>query len=109
MTLLQLLSQLYPDMGVSAMLKNQWTDASFSIGALSDRTPFLNEDEIIVFAAPDPQGDHTTRPITPRLLEGASYSLSHSCADKMLTAIPSPSLGTNDYWAEFKGCTPSFH
>lgn len=52
-----LLVQLYPDMGVAAMLKNEWQDATFSIGAMSDRTPYQDEDEIVVFAAPDPQGD----------------------------------------------------
>lgn len=43
-------------MGVAAMLKNQWGDPGFAIGSLSDRTPFQEEDDIIVFAAPDPQG-----------------------------------------------------
>ncbi len=101
---LLLLSQLYPDMGVSAMLKNQWTDASFSIGALSDRTPFHNEDEIIVLAAPDPQGDNASRPTNPRLPEGAP--LLHTCADRTISAIASPWLSMNDCWSDFKGCTP---
>ena len=48
--------QLYPDMGLAAMLKNQWGDADFAIGSLGDRTPFQEEDDIIIFAAPDPQG-----------------------------------------------------
>ena len=48
--------QLYPDMGVAAMLKNQWGDPGFAVGSLSDRTPYQEEDDIIIFAAPDPQG-----------------------------------------------------
>ncbi len=43
-------------MGVAAMLKSQWGEPGFAIGSLGDRTPFQEEDEIIVFAAPDPQG-----------------------------------------------------
>jgi hypothetical protein len=38
------------------MLRNQWQDANFGIGAISDRVPFREEEEIIVLAAPDPQG-----------------------------------------------------
>lgn len=42
---------------MAAMLKNQWgADIGFAIGSLSDRTSFQEEDDIIVFAAPDPQG-----------------------------------------------------
>lgn len=43
-------------MGVAAMLKNQWQDAPFRIGSVSDRTPTGPDDDIIVLAAPDPQG-----------------------------------------------------
>eukprot|EP00884_Botryococcus_braunii_P002935 jgi/Botrbrau1/12642/Bobra.67_1s0008.1 len=47
---------LYPDTGVAAMLRNQWQDANFGIGAISDRVPFREDEQIIVLAAPDPQG-----------------------------------------------------
>lgn len=29
--------QVYPDVGVAAMLKNQWTDATFGFASLNDR------------------------------------------------------------------------
>lgn len=48
-------TQVYPDVGVSAMLKNQWTDAAFSFASLNDRKPVQPEDDIVVLAAPDPQ------------------------------------------------------
>ena len=47
--------QVYPDMGVSAMLKNQWTDAAFGFASLNDRKPAAEDDDIVVVAAPDPQ------------------------------------------------------
>ncbi len=50
------MQQLYPDMGVAAMLKNQWGDAPFAIGSLGDRTPYQEDDDIVILAAPDPQG-----------------------------------------------------
>jgi len=48
--------QVYPDTGVSAMLKNQWTDAAFGFASLNDRSPVQPDDDIVVLAAPDPQG-----------------------------------------------------
>lgn len=45
---------IYPDAGVAAMLRNQWTDASFSVASLNDRKPVEEEDELVVMAAPDP-------------------------------------------------------
>ena len=45
---------IYPDAGVAAMLRNQWSDAEFSISSLNDRKPVEEEDELIVMAAPDP-------------------------------------------------------
>ena len=50
------LPQVYPDVGVSAMLKNQWTDAAFGFSSLNDRRPGREGDDIIVIAAPDPPG-----------------------------------------------------
>ncbi len=43
-------------MGVAAMLKNQWPDAGFRFASLSDRKPVSEDDDLIVLAAPDPQG-----------------------------------------------------
>jgi len=48
--------QLYPDIGVAAMLRNQWQDVQFRIGSLGDRAIVAPDDEIVVLAAPDPQG-----------------------------------------------------
>ena len=48
--------QIYPDMGVAAMLKNQWQDAEFAFASLSDRNLVSEDDDLIVLAAPDPQG-----------------------------------------------------
>lgn len=48
--------QIYPDMGVAAMLKNNWQDAEFAFASLSDRNPVSEDDDLIVLAAPDPQG-----------------------------------------------------
>lgn len=45
---------IYPDAGVAAMLRNQWSDATFSVSSLNDRKPVDDEDELIVMAAPDP-------------------------------------------------------
>ena len=48
--------QVYPDSGVAVMLANQWKDAPFRITSLGDRNPIDDDDEIIILAAPDPQG-----------------------------------------------------
>ena len=45
---------LYPDAGTAAMLAAQWGDATFSVGAVSDRTPFSPDDDAVLLAAPDP-------------------------------------------------------
>ncbi|KAL4448843.1 hypothetical protein ABPG77_007560 [Micractinium sp. CCAP 211/92] len=47
---------VYPDVGVAAMLKNQWTDAPFGFASLNDRRPVAADDDIVVLAAPDPPG-----------------------------------------------------
>ncbi|KAK9814519.1 hypothetical protein WJX72_007274 [[Myrmecia] bisecta] len=47
---------VYPDIGVAAMLKNQWQDVTFHLSSLNDRKVFSEEDDLIVIAAPDPQG-----------------------------------------------------
>jgi hypothetical protein len=48
--------QLYPDVGVAAMLKNEWKDAGFSIAAISDKQAVAGSDDLVVIAAVDPQG-----------------------------------------------------
>ena len=55
--------QLYPDMGVAAMLKNQWSDARFIIDCLNDRKPYEEDDEVLIMAAPDPLGAEDCRRI----------------------------------------------
>ena len=61
---------IYPDMGVAAMLKNQWPDASFQISSLNDRRPFEAEDDLLVIATPDPQGLEDCYRICNMLQEG---------------------------------------
>jgi hypothetical protein len=67
--------QLYPDTGVAAMLRDQWKDADFVIGSLNDRVPFREEDEIIVLAAPDPQGGGHPSPISAVRISVVLHSL----------------------------------
>eukprot|EP01025_Chloroclados_australasicus_P010952 TRINITY_DN1467_c0_g1_i1.p3 TRINITY_DN1467_c0_g1~~TRINITY_DN1467_c0_g1_i1.p3 ORF type:complete len:231 (+),score=32.97 TRINITY_DN1467_c0_g1_i1:57-749(+) len=56
---------VYPDIGVAAMLQNQWQDAQFSISSLNDFHPIDENDELVVVAAPDPQGlDDLTKMIS---------------------------------------------
>lgn len=49
-------SQVYPDVGVAAMLQNSWKDTDYGISSLTDRRPIEEDDDLIVLAAPDPQG-----------------------------------------------------
>jgi len=51
--------QVYPDSGVAAMLQNSWKDGNYRISSLTDRLPVNEEDDLVVLAAPDPQGDFT--------------------------------------------------
>lgn len=44
------------------MLANQWQDAPFRITSLGDRVPVGDDDEIVILAAPDPQGTGSTLP-----------------------------------------------
>ncbi|KAK9905597.1 hypothetical protein WJX75_002721 [Coccomyxa subellipsoidea] len=55
---------LYPDMGVAAMLRNQWTDRDFEIAAISERSAVVEEDDLVVIAAVDPQGLNEAKRIT---------------------------------------------
>lgn len=47
---------MYPDSGVAALLKNTWKDFPYSLSSLTDRKPVAVEDDLVVVAAPDPQG-----------------------------------------------------
>ena len=58
--------QLYPDMGVAAMLRNEWKDRSFEIAAISDRKAVSEDDELVVIAAVDPQGAKSAHPVEHR-------------------------------------------
>ena len=42
------------------MLRNEWKDRDFEIGAISDRKAASEDDDLVVIAAVDPQGDETT-------------------------------------------------
>ncbi len=59
------LVQLYPDVGVAAMLRNEWKDASFEIGAVSDKKAVGEGDDLVIIAAVDPQG-------VPFLIQGSA-------------------------------------
>lgn len=63
---------VYPDAGVAAMLRNQWTDAQFTFSSLNDRKPVAADDEIIVIAAPDPPGLQSVMQIASQLSQGQS-------------------------------------
>lgn len=63
---------VYPDVGVAAMLKNQWTDAPFGFASLNDRRPVAEGDDIVVLAAPDPPGADDAIRISQGLNEGQS-------------------------------------
>lgn len=43
-------------MGVAAMLRNEWKDREFEIAAISERSAVVEEDDLIIIAAVDPQG-----------------------------------------------------
>lgn len=57
----QLVKQMYPDMGVTAMLENQWEDRDFRLGSMNDRILNDESDELIVIAAPDPQSSDSCK------------------------------------------------
>ncbi|CAK0787516.1 hypothetical protein CVIRNUC_010736 [Coccomyxa viridis] len=54
---------LYPDMGVAAMLRNEWQDCNFGIAAINERNACTAEDEVLIIAAADPQGLNEARRI----------------------------------------------
>ena len=64
-------SQVYPDAGVAAMLSYQWQDrsANFAIASLNDRRPVAAEDEMVVFACPDPQGADDLRKVVGQVAD----------------------------------------
>jgi len=47
-------------MGVAAMLRNEWKDREFQIAAISERSAVAEEDDLIIIAAVDPQGRHSS-------------------------------------------------
>jgi len=47
------------------MLRNQWQDVQFRIGSLGDRAIVAPDDEIVVLAAPDPQGAQPSHAVQP--------------------------------------------
>ena len=66
---------IYPDAGVAAMLRNQWSDAAFSISSLNDRSSVQEGDEIVIMAAPDPVGLDSLMKISRAMLPGQSLIL----------------------------------
>ena len=61
-------------MGVAAMLKNQWPDAGFRFASLSDRKPVSEDDDLIVLAAPDPQGWSLTLAMSSEVAKCKSWT-----------------------------------
>ena len=61
--------QLFPDMGVSVMLENLWSDANFDIGCLNSRSIVVAENEVVVVVAPDPPGFEDCRRIIAEMSE----------------------------------------
>ncbi|KAF3341582.1 adenylate kinase 5 [Carex littledalei] len=51
----QKVKAIFPDAGVAALLKYNWTDAKFGCASLGDRNPVDKEDEIVVMIIPDYQ------------------------------------------------------
>lgn len=70
--------QVYPDVGVAAMLKNQWTDAPFGFASLNDRRPVAADDDIVVLAAPDPPGADDAM----RISQGGRCMPGRCCGDR---------------------------
>lgn len=66
---LQNVRAIYPDSGVAAMLSYQWPDRTFQIGSLNDRRAVAAEDELIIFACPDPPGADDCRRIVRQIGE----------------------------------------
>ncbi|KFM28504.1 hypothetical protein F751_5732 [Auxenochlorella protothecoides] len=47
---------VFPDVGVAAMLKGEWTAPGVSLASLGDRAPASPDDDVVVLLGPDPQG-----------------------------------------------------
>lgn len=60
---------LFPDMGVTAMLRSLWSDATFEIGTLRSKTRVMKDEEIIVIAAPDPLSLEDCRKVVREMSE----------------------------------------
>ena len=73
--------QVYPDVGVAAMLQNSWKDTPYRISSLTDRRPVEESDDLIVLAAPDPQGE-TLCHLKPYLI---SIQRAHNSAESRLS------------------------
>ncbi|EIE23477.1 hypothetical protein COCSUDRAFT_65935 [Coccomyxa subellipsoidea C-169] len=61
---------LYPDMGVAAMLRNEWKDRDFEIAAISERSAVAEGDDLVIIAAVDPQGLNEAK----RVAAGSSFT-----------------------------------
>lgn len=73
--------QVYPDMGVAAMLKNQWPEVSFNFASLSDRKPVSDEDDLVVLAAPDPQSKSSMHQTRCQMVLACSTPIAHILHD----------------------------
>ncbi|GMH38413.1 hypothetical protein BSKO_06297 [Bryopsis sp. KO-2023] len=64
---------IYPDMGVTAMLSNQWKkdgEIGFALGSLNDTVMVEAEDELVIVAAPDPPGLDSCLKLASQMSEG---------------------------------------
>ena len=100
--------QIYPDMGVAAILKNQWQDTDFSFASLSDRSPVSEDDDLVVLAAPDPQGVQHKRSRAQALLHTTAASVDARHNDLYVDChLPSYSIFGLSVWTS-SGQLPRF-
>ena len=79
--------QLFPDMGVTVMLKNLWRDANFEIGCLNSKAIVVEDNDVMVMVAPDPPGFEDCRRIVAEMSEDGYVVLFNP------RFLRSPSLG----------------
>ena len=60
------------------MLQNSWKDTTYQISSLTDRRPVEDSDDLIVLAAPDPQGQKLT----------LRYFCEEVAASRLCAAVP---------------------
>ena len=72
-------------------MKNQWTDMTFSVASLADRKPVSEDDDLVIVAAPDPQG--TPLEVTCAM-HGAPVRPVRLCIKLLVVAAAEPLAGS---------------